>query len=288
MNRSSPARRPSAADGRGDARRRRGLRVVRALPALFRVGTAEAVAYRAEMVIWILTATLPLIMLALWDAVARGGPVSGFGREDFARYYTVNLIARQLTASWVVWELNEDIRTGALSPMLLRPLNPLWLHGARNLAAMPLRLVVLVPLVGALLAWRPDMGIPLDPWRIAAFLTTSLLAWTIAFAFQSFFGCLAFWFHQSIGLYNLWFGAWSLLGGYLIPIDLLPGTLRAVAEWLPFRYMLGLPVEIGAGLVGADALPALLAAQVGWLGVSLGLLALVWSRGLRRYGAFGA
>ena len=50
--------------------------LVRALPDLFRVGFAGIVAYRAEMTIWILTATLPLIMLALWNAVAAEGPVA--------------------------------------------------------------------------------------------------------------------------------------------------------------------------------------------------------------------
>jgi ABC-2 type transport system permease protein len=240
------------------------------------------------MIIWVLTATLPLIMLALWEAVARQGPVSGFGEAEFARYYTLTLVARQLTSSWVVWELNQDIRTGALSPSLLRPINPLWLHAVRNLAVMPLRLVVLVPLVGALLLWRPDMHIPLDAWRVAAFLWSSFVAWALAFAFQAAFGCLAFWFDQSLGLYNAWFGAWSLMGGYLIPVRLLPPWLGAAAKWLPFRGMLGLPVEIGSGLVPRGAVVGQLALQLAWLAVSVGLLVVVWRRGVRRYGAFGA
>ncbi len=49
---------------------------VRALPTLARVGFAEAVAYRAEMFVWILSTTMPLIMMALWTAVARDAPVS--------------------------------------------------------------------------------------------------------------------------------------------------------------------------------------------------------------------
>lgn len=263
-------------------------RVLRALPTLFRIGAAEMVAYRAELLIWILTATMPLIMLALWNAVAAGGPVAGFDQADFARYYTVTLVARQLTASWVVWELNQSIRTGSLSPQLLRPFNPLWLHATTSLTAMPMRLIVLVPLVAALAWWRPDMAIPTELWRVATFLLSCFLAWALVFVLQSVFGCFAFWFDQSLGLWNAWFGLWSLLGGYLIPIGLLPDPLRAVAEWLPFRYMLGLPVEIGAGLVDAAEAPLLLLLQVGWLAAAFGLLAFTWRRGLRRYGAFGA
>ena len=42
----------------------------RAFPTLLRIGFAEAVAYRAELVIWVLTATAPLISMFIWDRVA--------------------------------------------------------------------------------------------------------------------------------------------------------------------------------------------------------------------------
>jgi ABC-2 type transport system permease protein len=54
---------------------------VRAFPTLFRVGLAEMIAYRAEFIIWILTTNMPLVMMALWTAVAPEGPV---GRFDVA------------------------------------------------------------------------------------------------------------------------------------------------------------------------------------------------------------
>ncbi|NRD47887.1 ABC transporter permease, partial [Corallococcus exiguus] len=43
---------------------------LKALPTMLRIGFSEAVAYRAEMIIWVLATTMPLIMLALWSAVA--------------------------------------------------------------------------------------------------------------------------------------------------------------------------------------------------------------------------
>lgn len=263
-------------------------RALRASPALIRVGVAEALAYRAEFVIWVLTATLPLVMLALWDAVARGGPVGGFGRAELARYFTVTLIARQLTASWVVWSLNEEIRTGALSPHLLRPVGPVWLHAGRNIAAMPLRVIVLVPLVLALLWWQPQMSLPTDPWRWAMFLWTTAVAWLTGFMIQTFFGLMAFWFDRSVGLYYAWFGLFSLMGGYLIPVDLMPEAMQAAARWLPFRSLLGLPVEIGAGILSWDRVWPDALIQLGWMAIIASGVWWAWGRGLRRYGAFGA
>lgn len=71
----------------------------RALPTVARVGLASIVAYRAEMIIWVLSATLPLVMLALWDAAAAHGPVAGMDQVAMARYFAVVLVVRHVTGS---------------------------------------------------------------------------------------------------------------------------------------------------------------------------------------------
>ena len=120
-------------------------RTLRALPTLLRVGLAEAVAYRAEMVVWLLATNMPLVMLALWSALAREAPVGRFGEKDFVAYYLAALVVRLMTGAWVVWELSFEIRQGTLAYRLLRPLHPLAAYAAENLAAMPMRLVVALP-----------------------------------------------------------------------------------------------------------------------------------------------
>ena len=98
---------------------------LRAYTAILRIGLAESIAYRAEFVVWMLTTTMPLVMLALWTAVARsGGPFQGFGQADFVAYYLAAMIVRTLTGSWVVWQMNQEIRMGTLSMRLLRPIHP--------------------------------------------------------------------------------------------------------------------------------------------------------------------
>ena len=263
--------------------------VLKAFPSLLRVGFAEMVAYRAEVVIWILTASAPLIMLAVFDRVADDGPVSGFERGDFAAYFVAVLIVRQLTSAWVVWELNEKIRTGGLSPALLKPLHPLAWYAASTVATVPFRLVVMIPLVGLLWLWRPEMRFGLSLAALPPLVLSLALAWVMNFAIQCSFGCLAFWMGQSIGIFGVWFGLWSLFSGYIIPIDLLPGGIADVAAYLPFRALLSAPVEIALGRTsGASALGTTLALQVFWAGVAVLIARAVWTRGIARYEAYGA
>src|SRR6202012_2007150 len=69
-------------------------RTVRALPTLLRIGVAETIAYRGEFLVWMLTTTMPLVMLGLWTAVADEGPFRQFSSNDFVAYYLAMLIVR--------------------------------------------------------------------------------------------------------------------------------------------------------------------------------------------------
>ena len=261
-------------------------RYVRAVPTLLRVGFAEMVAYRAEMVVWILTATLPLVMLALWDAAAIHGPLRGFGQTELARYFTTTLVIRQLTGAWIVWDLNYHVRTGSLSPLLLRPVSPLFFNLFETVAALPFRVIVLTPILAALVWWRPDIAFWPGLGQAALGALSTLLAFLIAWLVQAMFGMLAFWFEQSLGFFNLWFVATAILGGYLIPLPLLPAGVESAARWLPFQATLAAPIEI---LVGTAEHPArILGLQLCWLAVAMAGAWLLWRRGLARYGAVGA
>lgn len=261
---------------------------IRALPDLMRVALAELVAYRAEMVIWILTASMPLIMLALWNAVADGAPIAGYDAGGIARYFTANLIVRQLTSAWLVWQLTYEIRSGGLSARLLKPIHPL-VHSAVSMgAALPFRAAVLLPLVLALVAWKPDLLDWQHPEGLWLVLPAIAVAFVMNVCIQALFGILGFWIDKSDSLFNAWFSVWMVLSGYVAPLATYPAWSQPWLRWSPFRGMLGLPVELLAGeLTLVDAGPELLV-QTGWM---LGLMVAVrwaWARGIRRYGAFGA
>lgn len=264
------------------------VRAARAFPSMLRIGLAEMVAYRSELVIWILTASMPIVMMLVWDRVSEGASIGGYDQAAFARYFTCTLIVRHLSTSWVVWEMNESIRTGRMSSALMRPMSPLVFHAAENLAAFPFRVLVLVPLIALIAWWRPSMGIGIEAVELPMFVVSLALAWGINFSTQVAFGSLAFVWHQSLGLFQMFFGLFAIFSGYLVPVRLMPASVAGALEVLPFRAMLGTPVEIAAGqLAGLDAIGAI-GMQVGWLFVAVVIARFAWRRGVRRYEAFGS
>jgi len=261
-------------------------RAARAYPTLLRVGLSEIVAYRAEFIVWILTTNMPFVMLAIWHAVAADGPVGRFDQRAFTDYYLAVLAVRLLTSTWVVWQLSMEIRDGTLSAKLLRPIHPLYSYAADHLSALPMRILVVSPIVALMFVTSWDRLARHDP-RLVAILAASLVgAWLLTFFAMVLLGAIAFYVDSAMGPFELWIGVHALCSGYLIPLEVL-GRAGKVANVLPFRFMLAFPVETLVGLLSPRDALRQLGAQ--WLYVGLtGVLALrVWRAGVRRYSAFG-
>lgn len=261
---------------------------LRALPTLARVSLAEHLASPFEIAIWILTSILPLFMLALWDAVVADGAIAGFGPAEMSRYFVATLIVRQLTGAWVVWELAFSIRTGTLSGQLLRPVHPLVTWAVWMVTALPFRAIVLAPLVVALGLWRPEAVTPPSLLAFALFAVSTTIAFWSNYLVQCWFGTLAFWFDKADGIFGVWFSVWMIASGYLVPTALLPPWAQTLCDWLPFRGMLAVPVELLAGFLSPERAALEIGRQLVWLAIFYAAVVVTWKRGLVRYGAFGA
>lgn len=260
---------------------------LRAIPAVFRVSFAESVAYRAEMFVWILATTMPLIMLALWSAVAREAPVGRFGQQEFTAYFLSTFIVRQLTGSWAAWEMNFEVRQGTLAMRLLRPWPAVWSYALENLAAVPMRLIVSLPVAGIALATVGSHFLPRDPviWIIWCF--SMLGGWLVTFLTNILIGCLSLFLESSTKLMDAWLAAFMVFSGYLIPIETFPPGLRRVVEWLPFRFQIGFPVELMTHSHGRLEAFELLVRCWGWVALLLFGAVSLWRAGIRRFAAYG-
>lgn len=261
-------------------------RLLAVLGAMWRLGLAEAFAYRAAMLVWVLTTTFPLVSLTLWHSLAADGPIGGYTQAQFDAYFVAAFLVRQMTASWVVWDLAASIRDGSLSTLLMRPVHPLLYHLMSNLAALPVRLVLAVPLgVAVLLAvGGVDAGFG---WHLIAAPFAIAIAWLLQLCVQICVACLAFWVTSSAALFEVWLGLYMVLSGYAMPTSLFP-WVSEVVRCLPFHAAMGFPTELVVGRLSATEVAWGFALQVVWLGVFALLARWLWNRGLREYGAVGA
>ncbi len=265
---------------------------LKALPTLMRVGFMESVAYRAEMIVWVFATTMPLVMMTLWTAVAQVAPVVGgggkaWGSAAFISYFLSVFIVRQLISSWACWEINYEVRQGLLSMRLLRPIHPVLSYGASNLAALPLRSLVTLPVVLVLVLTESRGYLTQDVRVWLLFPLAMLGGWLITFFANIAIGALSLFMESSVKLMDVWLAAFFVFSGYLFPLDLFPGWLSAAAKWLPFRYQIGLPVELMTGVHSFESALPILALQWAWVLALVAVALTLWHRGLKRFQAYG-
>jgi ABC-2 type transport system permease protein len=267
-------------------------RVLRALPTMMMIGLAEAIAYRAEMLVWVLSTTMPFVSWVMWSAVAQVAPVIGqsgraYGVGEFSAYFLCTFIVRQLVSSWASWEMNWEVRQGTLAMRLLRPMHPIISYAVSHLAAVPLRFGVTVPVIAFIFISGAWHQLPSD-WRIWGLWVPCLVgAWLVAFLSNVAVGTLSFFMESSLKVMEVWLACLMVFSGYLIPLDLFPPVLRTIAELLPFRYQIGLPVEVMTGTYSVEQAARLIGIQWAWV-VGLGFVAFgAWQYGVKRFQAFG-
>ena len=257
--------------------------------ALIRAAWLVDLQYRAAIAIWLLWGVMePLIALGIWWSIASGGDVEGFSRSDFARYFFGVTLVNQLTLAWDAYYIDRWIREGEMNYRLARPIDPVHESIADNLAykARSATIVLVVWLVAA--AVWPAVRMPVDPARWALAAVAVVLAAGIRFLNGYATGLLGFWTTRATALMELQFGLSLFLSGRIAPLALLPPTVQTAAGVLWFPYVLAFPVDILTGAVTTPAAYARgFAGQVVWLVVWAVAYRVVWSRGLRRYGAVG-
>jgi ABC-2 type transport system permease protein len=230
----------------------------------------------------------PVIYLVVWSTVARGsgGEVRGFSPGDFAAYYIVWTLVRNMNIVLTPFAWEERIRTGELSGMLLRPVHPLHYDIAYFGGWKVVVIVMWIPIAIVLsLLFRPTFDITV--LEALVFLVAIWGAYLIRTLFLWLLGMVTFWTTRVSALYETFFTAELLLSGRLVPMELMPAWVVRIANFLPFRSTFGFPIEV----LAADPTPAQLGrgllTQALWIFVGAGLVMGIWRSAVKRYSAVG-
>ena len=230
----------------------------------------------------------PLVFIVVWRTVAGEGSTGGYSADQFVAYFLVMMVVDHLTFIWHMWEFEYRIRTGAFSPLLLRPVHPIHHDVCENVSYKLVGLVGILP-AAVLLAVVFDADLSgTTPATVLAFLPAVLLAMVLRFVVEWCVALSAFWLTKVSAMNMVFFSLFTFLGGQFAPLSVLPGWMQTVAAWTPFPWTLAFPVEVLLGRRTGGELLLGHGAQLVWLVVALGVLRVLWRRATRRYSAVGA
>jgi ABC-2 type transport system permease protein len=255
----------------------------------FASSLANNLAYRGAVAIWVMTSIIqPLVFIVVWRTVAGSGTTGGYTASQFVAYFLVMMVVDHLTFIWHMWEFEYRIRTGAFSPLLLRPVHPIHNDVCENLSYKLVGLVGILPAAVILaVIFNADLS-GTTVATVVAFVPALLLAMMLRFIVEWCVALSAFWLTKVSAMNAVFFALFTFLGGQFAPLGVLPEWMQTLAAWTPFPWTLAFPVEVLLGRRTGSELLLGYAAQLFWIVIALTALRLLWNRATRRYSAVGA
>ncbi|BAZ49517.1 hypothetical protein NIES4103_21290 [Nostoc sp. NIES-4103] len=260
-------------------------RIIRKALTFFSVYYAYMVEYRAELILWVLSGSLPIILMGIWIQAAQGGRFS-LSPVDFTRYFLTVFIVRQITVVWVIWDFEREVVEGKLSPKLLQPLDPVWHHVAGHLSERFARIPFAFLLIALFFILYPQAFWIPSLIQFLLFTLAVALAFILRFVIQYTLALFSFWTERASALENFWLLFFLFFSGMIAPLDVFPENVRAIVLFTPFPYLIDFPTSLLVGLP-VDVTRGFLS-MVGWILIFLGANRLLWRAGLKRYSGMGA
>lgn len=254
-----------------------------------RIAILSQIQYRVSNYFYMVgMVTEPVIYLVVWSTVARqeGGSVGGFTPGEFAAYYIVWTLVRNMNIALTPWAWEERVRGGELAGMLLKPVHPIHMDLAGLAGWKAVVIVLWLPIAAFLsLIFQPTFTI--EPVDVVVFLIAIWGAYVLRSMFLWWLGLVTFWTTRVGPVFDIFFTAELLLSGRLVPMSLMPDWAQQIARFLPFQWTFSFPIEALIGNLPADQLLGGLAMQVVWIAIGALLVGLSWRLAVRRFSAVG-
>ena len=256
---------------------------------MMRVTVVAQLQYRVAQYFYMLGMVAePVIYLVVWTTIAdsHGGSVQGITSGEFAAYYIVWTLVRNMNIVFTPYGWEWRIREGEFSASLLRPLHPLHDDLAAFAGWKFVTILLWLPIAAVLwIAFDPVLA-P-TALEVGVFSLAIWGAYLIRTMFMATLGMITFWTTRVSAIFELAIALELLLSGRLVPLPLMPDWAQDVAAFLPFQWSFYFPIQALVGDYSTRELIGGLGMQVLWIAVLTGLTLFVWRFAVRRYSAVG-
>ena len=230
----------------------------------------------------------PVIYLVVWSTIARsqGGSVNGFTAGEFAAYYIVWTLVRNMNIVFTPYGWEWRIKDGHFSGLLLRPQHPIHYDLATMAGGKVVWVLLYLPIAFALtLIFKPTFDV--SALEVVVFLVAIWGAYLIRSMFLWLLGMVTFWTTRASAIFETYIMAELLLSGRLVPLQLMPGWAQTIAAFLPFKWTFFFPIEALVGDLSTASLLGGLGMQLFWTTVGAGLVWVCWRASAKHYTAVG-
>ena len=230
----------------------------------------------------------PVIYLVVWTTIAdsHGGSVEGITAGQFAAYYIVWTLVRNMNIVFTPYGWEWRIREGTFSGLMLRPLHPIHYDLAAFAGGKVIWVLLYLPIAAALaLIFKPTFDV--TPLEIVVFFFAIWGAYLIRSMLLWLLGMVSFWTTRGSAIFETYVMAELLLSGRLVPLPLMPDWAQTLANWLPFKWSFYFPIEVLVGHLSAASLIGGLGMQAVWITIGSLAVWVCWRASAKHYTAVG-
>lgn len=263
--------------------------IIRKFRAVIRFNWQGELEYRSYFLFWAFIDSLPfLIMFFLWRFIYTDQSiVAGYDLSQMITYYFLVFVIERLASSYMDWNLAMRIKDGQFAQFMYRPLPHRLYYLATSTAQRVTRIFITTPVIilGALIFRKYLIGTTAA--NVVPFLAAIILAWAISYLLGYVFGYFAFWMEKANAV--LYF-RWSLvyyLSGQFLPLNIFGATAYEIIKWLPFRYIIGFPIEIYLSKFTASELYLGFGIGLFWVAALFTIERIMYARGIKKFKAVG-
>jgi len=263
---------------------------IRKTLAYARISFKELLAYRFEVATWVFIGPISLaVYYFLWKAIysyTGVDVIKGYTFNELISYYILIQLAGMFVWTALDSKISEFVRRGTLVVRLARPITLFKSMFLEEIGG--LGFVAAVQAAPLLAIGAAFFGLKFTGWLPLTLAALSFaLAVILNIIFVFFVGLSAFWVTRYSGIKHVRNGIVVFLGGGVIPLAYFPKIWQNIFNFLPFQYMLYVPIQIYLGkYVGLSAL-YVIAAQIFWIAFFYALIQLVWARAMAHFSAVG-
>lgn len=256
----------------------------------FKYYISRFLVYRMRVTIWILVDAIHFIVFPfLWLSIyGARTDIAGFSKPDIVTYFCIfGLISIGFT-SHIGKQVRDDIVKGDLNKHLVRP----ELYFLRNYVAEAAYKTLTLGgacVMGAILFYfLPEyFVVPHDPIRIALFIVSLLVAFSISQFLEFLIGLTSFWMGEIRALNHAIDILRRFFAGSVAPLVFYPDIFQNMIAVLPFKFMGYLSTEIYLERLEIGQILHQLGIAGLWI-IALGLLTYyTWRKGLKTYDGSG-
>lgn len=255
---------------------------------MVRIFLAQNLIHREFWLALLLNQLIPVLLpLLVWRALflSNGDMRLSIHEQELYRYYLASFFIFCLCSSGIHKDVSQFIHSGLFSNFLVKPMSEQW-----QLACMAIARILLLFIVATAITICLSRILGASSFLLRDIfyaLPNIILGSVQMIIFSLAIGSLAFWFVQTEGIFSTIFLLMQFLGGVIIPLDFMPTTLWLLSSLSPLKYS----IYYTAKFISSGDFSYLFLGLVGesvWIGLSLALLAILWSSGIKKYDAAGA